>query len=124
MDFPITRAELKSLVKTDDELMKELVNDKIQEVMTSIVDEILLLAKHGHTYFKYDLTKKENSLKVEFIKKIVRVEKNGSYSILTKYPGNPSINITPTIMEILKLKFPDSTIMIDPFNTYIYVEWS
>jgi len=124
MDFPITRAELKSLVKTDDELMKELINDKIQEVMTSIVDEILLLAKLGHTYFKYDLTKKENTLKVEFSKKIVRVEKNGSYSILTGYPGNPSINITPTIMEMLKLKFPDSTIMIDPFNTYIYVEWS
>jgi hypothetical protein len=124
MDHPTSRAELKTLAKTDDELIKEQVNNRIQEVMTTIVNEILLLAKLGHTYFKYDLTKKENSLKVEFIKKVVRIEKNGSYSILTKYPGQPITNITPTILEMLKVRFPDCTIMIDPFNTYIFVEWS
>jgi hypothetical protein len=124
MDHPITRAELKTLAKTEDELIKEQINDRIQEVMTKIVEEILLLAKLGHTYFKYDLTKKENSLKIEFSKKMVRIEKNGSYSILTKYPGQPITTITPTILEMLKVKFPDCTIMIDPFNTYIFVDWS
>jgi hypothetical protein len=133
MDQPITRAELKGLVKTEDEWAKELMNEKIQKVMTKIVEEILTLAKLGHTYYKYDLTRKENSLKINHLRKyfesVTNTDLPSCYittrdvNLKTKDVIVPPTNITPTIMEMLKAKFPDCTIMVDPFNTYIYIEW-
>jgi hypothetical protein len=112
MDFPITRADLRALgSKSDEELFKEQIEEKIQKTMETIVSKVIEHAKFGHSYYKHPA-----NLIVNFIKQSTR-------GIFTADPQLQR-SILPDILEMLQIKFPECDILVDPLKTYIYIGWT
>ncbi len=115
MDYPISRAELKALgSKSDEELFKEQVEEKIQLTMKIIVNKVIEHAKFGHTHYKYDLRGHDN-LMVRYIKQSPRGVFQSNIQLQR--------SILPDILEMLLKKFPECDVLVDPLKTYIYISW-
>jgi hypothetical protein len=126
MDYPILRHQLQALsVKSDEEQFQLQINDKVKEVVEKISQRILLLAENGDRQCICKNT--VYGFNIQFMKKIYNIlnEHTVKYSYQT-YCGPNALKkcIISDVMYELRKKFPDTTIISDPLNTYILIDWS
>jgi hypothetical protein len=125
MDFPILRQQLQALsVKSDEEQFQLQIKDRVKEIVEKVSQRILLLAESGDK--QYICKHIVYGFNIYYQKKIINVSE---YTINYQYEHNCGPNtlkkcIIPDVMYELRKKFPDTTIVSDPLNTYILIDWS
>ena len=125
MDFPILRQQLQALsVKSDEEQFQLQIKERVKEIVEKVSQRILALAENGDKH--YICKHIVYGFNVYYQKKIINISE---YGIKYQYEHNCGPNtlkkcIIPDIMYELRKKFPDTTIVSDPLNTYILIDWS
>lgn len=121
MDFPILRKHLQALSLThDSELFEKQVKEHITKEVNRITHFVLLAAENGDKH--YICRYPEYIFNVYFQKKVIG-EKWPSVFINCG-PNALKRCVIPDIVNELKLKFPDTTIISDQNNSYILIDWS
>ena len=110
MEFPMSRYRLQNYVRNEavSAEAKQRVSREIQKICKDI--EMHVLRGNEHKY-------------------IYRIEghvKNGLLqpNVLPQGALRKTVGILKELLKAIKTNFPDSTITIDPLETYIVIDWS
>jgi very-short-patch-repair endonuclease len=111
MEFPITRARLQNIHSERQQLIKTKYIDYVLEGITKKIIESADRGTHG--------LMKPTTLQIML---------NDSTTLFTRSHNDmPSCGrhvFIPEILRKVQERFPDTTISLDPMNTYIYIDWS
>jgi len=118
MEFPISRARLQNIHSERQQLIK---TKYIDEVVEAITEMIIANADRGGgvSTFIGHTDAKPNTFQIML----------NNHNLFTRRNHNlmPSCGVQACIPEILQKvqkRFPDISIVLDPMNTYIYIDWS
>jgi hypothetical protein len=124
MDFPILRQQLQALsFKSDEELFQLQIKDRVKEIVERISQRILTLAENGdrQCICKYP----QFAFDIHFQKTVINIDKKSPLTFVNNCGPNALKKcIIPDVIYELRKKFPDSSIISDPLNTYILIDWS
>lgn len=118
MEFPITRIRLQNIHSESEQVKKIKYIDDVVEGITEKIIEKADRAPGGYTLVSYD--SKPNTLQI-------MLNSLPTHNIRLSHNDMPSCGVRAFIPEILRKvqeRFPDTTISLDPMNTYIYIDWS
>jgi len=125
MDFPILRTQLQALsIRNDTELFNQQIDEQVKNLVDKITKHILNYAECGERQY---ICKYPHYIFDVYFRKPVRtlLDKKEMIPILLSCGPNALKKcIVPEIMTELRRKFPDTTILTDPLNSYILIDWS
>jgi len=118
MEFPITRIRLQNIHSERQQLIKTKYIDEVVEAITEMIIANADRGGGGCTAIRNDGSK-PNTFQIML----------NNHNLFTRRNHNlmPSCGVQACIPEILRKvqeRFPDTTIVLDPMNTYIYIDWS
>jgi hypothetical protein len=118
MEFPITRVRLQNIHSERQQLIK---TKYIDDVVEAITEMIIANADRGggvSTFIGHNDAKPNtfqimlNTLSSRIPHRNLNLLKCGVQACI------------PGILRKVQERFPDTTIVLDPMNTYIYIDWS
>ena len=117
MEFPITRARLQNI---HSERQQRIKTKYIDDVVEGITEKIIESADRGGGVSTFVVhNENPNTLQIML--------NNPTYFRRQDRSLMPSCGVRECIPEILRKiqeRFPDTTMSLDPMNTYIYIDWS
>ena len=124
MNQILSRASLQKLAKKQDgELLEEQINDRVENIVQYIMEQVIQRAKNGKTIYTYQPghhQNKELSMHVEG-KRMLCDARGG----ITGYsPLGVGMNVYQNVILSLGMRLPDCDILTHPQQNYIIVDWS
>jgi hypothetical protein len=118
MKFPITRETLQKL--TVEMLLKERAEEEIQKKLNEFLEEVCTAFQAG---IKFALNEKKFVWRG--LDKIRRLALPPGYFPPQGTPSKYNLGVyLPTFIEKLKERFVGCTIVTDPLQTYLIIDWS
>ena len=108
MEFPITRIRLQNIHSERQQLIKTKYIDDVVEAIT----EMIIAKADGGGGVPNTFQIMLNTLSNLIPRRNLNLLKCGVQACI------------PEILRKVQERFPDTTIVLDPMNTYIYIDWS